>query len=216
MVKVWNFVGLHQMDISPVTAHIRDEKFPSAPTQHLQRPSRGFVLFYLWGTLSSQNSCLTWSPKCGSLVFWKRWCLHGTDRHTIMGVLAGSCSGWVTDFHWWKMDLHNKLCITSSENPAMRRLTSCLVLTSASMENMTLKAALFLLTKLRFSILCLSSLFPSKVKFMSFLSDLCCCIVYSAVLHRYFNRCNVLFWLSHDEKSALVELRGSNLIPRKT
>ena len=103
--------------VSPLshTLKIRNFFLPA----HKQAPARAWqrvCVIYQQETLSSQNSCLTQSPNCGSLVFWKRWCLPWKDRHTIMGVLAGSCSGWMTDLHGWKMDLHNLLNIINSEN----------------------------------------------------------------------------------------------------
>lgn len=103
--------------VSPLshTLKIRNFFLPA----HKQAPARAWQkvsVIYQQETLSSQNSCLTQSPKCGSLVFWKRWCLPWKGRHAIMGVLAGSCSGWMTDLPGWKMDLHDLLNIINSEN----------------------------------------------------------------------------------------------------
>ena len=77
----------------------------------------------------------------------------------------------------------------------MHRLTTCLVLISVSVENMALKEVLFLLIKLRFSILLssLSSLFPSEDTFFPSLVDLYCYMVYSTALQSYFFVCKVLF-----------------------
>lgn len=105
------------MNSKPITHTLKIRNF-FLPV-HKQAPARAWQkvsVICQQETLSSQNSCLTQSPKCGSLVFWKRWCLPWKDRHTIMGVLAGSCSGWMTDLHGWKMDLLNLLNIINSEN----------------------------------------------------------------------------------------------------
>lgn len=98
----------------------------------------------------------------------------------------------------------------------MCRLIFCLVLISASMENMTLKAVLFLLTKLRFfhSVSFLPFPFQGYICFLSqwfmLLHGLQYC--YTEV----FLYILVLFWLSQDDKLAFMWLRGFNLMSRKT
>lgn len=102
---------------------------------------------------------------------------------------------WLNDIFTGEKWIYTTCFISQTQKTLfeMCRLTSCLVLISASMENITLKAVLFLLTKLRFSIIFLSSLFPSKDKFVSFLSDLYCYMSYCTALQRYFYICRVLF-----------------------
>ena len=113
------------------------------------------------------------------------------------------------------MDLQKLLCMTNSEN-CMRRTgwSPALLSFPALPGNMALKAALFLLTRLRLSVPSLLLLpFPGWICSLS--RGLYCYIICSPALQRFFSICEVLFWLSQDGKLALVELRGFNLMPRK-